>query len=121
MFSKLFGRRPKPPETPEQVARRFADSVITAIENLYTHSYVFTSTPRGLIIEEEGQSLEYTVTDDLLFDYVVRFEDSDLGDDIHRGLTEKQFSAELAEYTHDTLTGWTEDYHLARRKKLGLD
>ena len=121
MFSKLFGRKQKPPETPENAARRFADDLISAVDNLYTHSYVFTRTPRGLIIAEEGQSLEYTVTDELLFDHIVRFDDPEWEDDVHRGLSEKQFGAELAAYMHDTLTGWTEDYHLERRRKLGLD
>jgi len=120
VFSKLFGKK-KTPETPAECAKRFADDLITTTDDLFTHSYVFTHTPRGLIIAEEGQSLEFTVTDDLLFDYVVNFDDPDWETDRYSGLSEKQFGAELASYMHDTLTGWTEEYHLERRRALGLD
>ena len=120
MLSKLFRKRTRPAETPEEVAARFSDDLINTLNEHETHSYVFTRTPRGLLIEEEGQSLEYSVTDALTFDYIVRYEN---GDDpaVHTGLSEHQFGAELASYMHDTLTGWTEDYHLERRRKLGLD
>ena len=121
MFSKLFGQKNRAPETPEACAARFAEDLISTLDKLYTHSYVFTHKPRGMIIEEEGQSLEYTVSNDLLFDYVVRFEDTALDEEAAQGLSEDQFSAQLAEYMHDTLTGWTEEYHLERRKELGLD